>query len=402
MNKSTFLLLTLIFSVFFSLESHAHSRSQSFSQWYINGENITINFNVLSLEVTRLAADAHVDVRKDLSQILAEHLIEKVQASVDGLDCIIVKPLSKRQANKGYIRLTGEFNCQLGDEFQIKMLGFYDVVSAHLHYARVIRETGEASEIVLSDSNRSQLIHLSKVEKDYWQISKNYFLLGIEHILIGNDHLVFLLALLLLCRRISHAFVLITGFTLGHSITLSVAVFSWLQPNLIIIEALIGFSIAVVALEKIQKIWDKSLVKYTLIFLLLLLGVKVIFNVGLPILSLLGALVIASTYLTLAREKNNNVIQFSLTTAFGFIHGFGFADVLYKIGLPPSDLSLALFSFNIGVEFGQIFALSLMAFLIFLVKKFLNDKIRAVAASSLVSSILGLGVYWFLLRSMNF
>lgn len=402
MNNTTIILFSLILSVVFSIESHAHSRSQSFSQWYINGENVTINFNVLSLEVTRLAADVNVDVRKNLSQILAEHLIDKVQASVDGLDCVIVKPLSKRQAIKGYIRLTGEFNCQQGEEFQIKMLGFYDVVSAHLHYARVIRGTGEASEMVLSDANRSQLINLAKIEKNYWKIIKSYFLLGVEHILIGSDHLVFLLALLLLCRRISHAFVLITGFTLGHSITLSVAVFSWMQPNLIIIEALIGFSIAIVALETIQKILDKSVVKYTIIFLLFLLGVKGVFNIGLPILSLLGTLVIASTYLTLTKKNNNNVIQFSLTTAFGFIHGFGFADVLHEIGLPPSDLSLALFLFNIGVEFGQIIALSLMASLIFLAKTFLNDKIRTVAVSSLVSSTLGLGVYWFLLRSINF
>jgi len=385
-----------------SFDTQAHSRSQSFSQWHINGESVIVDFSILSLEVTRLAADASIDVRKDLGQILVEHLNDKIQASIDGINCELSTPLSKQPANKGYTRLKAKFNCQQGNEFRLTMRGFYDVVPAHLHYARVIRITGEASEMVLSDALRSQSVNLSDTQKDYWQVIKSYSALGMEHILIGKDHLVFLLALLLLCSRLSHAFILITGFTIGHSITLSIAVFSWFQPNMLIIEALIGFSIAVVALEKIQKLLAKSLVNYVVIFFIFLIMTKWLFNIGLPVSSLMGAVLIATSYLTLTQVDNNRAIQFLLTTAFGFIHGFGFADVLREIGLPPSELGIALLSFNVGVEFGQLLALTFMTFFILLAKKLLNDKTRQIAVSTLVSAILGLGVFWFSIRSFSF
>src|SRR4051794_21217955 len=77
-------------------------------------------------------------------------------------------------------------------------------------------------------------------------------MLGIEHILIGVDHITFLLALLLLCRRVREVAFMVTDFTLGHSLTLSLAVLGLVTPNVPVIEALIGFTIALVAVENIS------------------------------------------------------------------------------------------------------------------------------------------------------
>jgi len=424
MNRLISITLLLICFVFTSFSSSAHTRSQSFSQWYItnngfsdeNSSKVILSFNILSREITRLAADASVDVRKDLPQILIEHLSEKIQASIDDASCKIIKPLFTLPASKGYTRLEAEFKCSQGHKFQLTMQGFFDVIPSHLHYARVIRASGEASEMVLSDAVRSQVIDLQNSDENYWQTAKTYLNLGVEHILIGSDHLVFLLALLLLCRSASQVLILITGFTLGHSITLSLAVFGWLQPNMVAIEALIGFSIALVALEKIQTLQQSTIVNKLIIALVMLLGVKALFGIGLPLLSLIGISLFSISYLLLVHNikststiesgsetiNKTRAIQFLLTTAFGFIHGFGFADVLREIGLPPAQLGLALLSFNLGVEIGQIFALILMTVVIVLVNKMLSKKIQKLVMTSTVAIILGLGSYWFFVRSFMF
>ena len=67
----------------------------------------------------------------------------------------------------------------------------------------------------------------------------------------GVDHLAFVLALLLLCRRVREVVFMVSGFTLGHSLTLSLAVLGVVEPNVPVIEALIGFTIALVAAENI-------------------------------------------------------------------------------------------------------------------------------------------------------
>ncbi|MEP1446907.1 MAG: HupE/UreJ family protein [Paraglaciecola sp.] len=410
MNRSVNAILLLCLTCF-SFTSLAHTRSQSFSQWQISDQKVTLSFNILSREITRLAADASVDVRKELSQLLIDHLEGKIQANMNGIACQIIKPLIKISASKGYTRLEAEFSCLPGSEFQLVMQGFFDVVPSHLHYARVISSSGEAREMVLSDATRTQVINLNNSEKSYWETAKTYLKLGLEHILIGNDHLIFLLALVLLCGRLSQGLILVTGFTLGHSITLSLSVFGWLQPNMTIVEALIGFSIVLVALEKIQRTTDKKLMIPLAFTLFALVFVKSIFSLGLPVLTLFGITLFSMSYLVLVKdfavktspEKMENVgIQFLLTGTFGFIHGFGFADVLREIGLPPDQLGFALFSFNLGVELGQILVLSLMTVVFILSQKLLSINVRAFATTSLVSIVLGLGSYWFFVRSLNY
>ena len=83
-----------------------------------------------------------------------------------------------------------------------------------------------------------------------------YVALGVEHILIGVDHIAFLLALLILCRRPREVVLMVTGFTLGHSITLTLAVLGVVEPHAPVIEALIGFTIALVAVENVGAGYD--------------------------------------------------------------------------------------------------------------------------------------------------
>jgi len=140
--------------------------------------------------------------------------------------------------------------------------------------------------------------------------ARTYFLLGVEHILLGIDHLLFVLALFLLVRSPWMLVKVITAFTVAHSITLAVAALGWAQIPQRPVEAVIALSIMFVAAETIrQKRNDNDLT-----------------------------------------SKAPWVIAF----AFGLLHGLGFGGALKEIGLPQSDVPLALFSFNLGVEAGQL------------------------------------------------
>lgn len=137
-----------------------------------------------------------------------------------------------------------------------------------------------------------------------------YGTLGVEHILLGFDHLCFVLALMLLIASIRQLVWTITAFTVAHSITLSAATLGLVFAPSAPIEALIAFSIALVAAEAV-------------------------------------ALYHGQPSLT---SRKPWIVAF----AFGLLHGFGFAGALAETGLPADAIPLALLFFNIGVELGQL------------------------------------------------
>jgi len=151
------------------------------------------------------------------------------------------------------------------------------------------------------------------------ETAATYFMLGVEHILGGIDHLLFVLALMLLIRDRWMLLKTITAFTVAHSITLAGAALGYLSAPQPPVEAAIALSIVFLARE-----------------------------------------------LVLERTNSKDLAWRSpwiVAFAFGLLHGFGFAGALREIGLPPRDVPLALLSFNLGVEAGQV--LFVVAMLVF-------------------------------------
>ncbi len=135
-----------------------------------------------------------------------------------------------------------------------------------------------------------------------------YATLGMEHILTGFDHLLFVLGLTLLVRGWRRLLWTITAFTVGHSATLALAVLGWIHVPPGPVEVGIAFSIFVLAVE-------------------------------------------------LARPQDRSVLRaypWFMAGVFGLLHGLGFAGALAEVGLPEGEIPLALFSFNVGIEIGQI------------------------------------------------
>jgi hypothetical protein len=150
-----------------------------------------------------------------------------------------------------------------------------------------------------------------------------FFALGVEHIALGVDHLVFVLLLVLLVRGRWPLVGSITGFTLGHSLTLALATLGAISLPSAPVEAAIAASIVVLAAELLRKNDD-----------------------------------------TVSRRRPALV-----STAFGLVHGLGFAGALREVGLPREDLAVALVAFNGGVELGQLAAVALMLGAVALVRR---------------------------------
>jgi hydrogenase/urease accessory protein HupE len=140
-----------------------------------------------------------------------------------------------------------------------------------------------------------------------WEIGRAYVVLGIEHILSGVDHLLFVIALLFLVGFRRRLVGTITAFTLAHSLTLACSVLGWIALRPAPVEAVIAMSIVLVACEALRE-----------------------------------------------RETLARRMPALVSFLFGLVHGLGFAGALNSIGLPQSHLPVALLTFNLGVEIGQL------------------------------------------------
>ena len=171
---------------------------------------------------------------------------------------------------------------------------------------------------------------------------------GIQHILIGPDHLLFLVGLLLLGGSVRRLLLVVTAFTIAHSVTLSVAVLGVLTPPARLIEPAIALSIVYVGLDNLT-------------------------------------------------SRGGRDMRAWIALAFGLIHGFGFASVLRDMDLPARALGWSLFSFNLGVELGQLAVVVGVASLVMALRRAsVTAGQRLAWAGSIV--VIVAGAFWFVQR----
>jgi hydrogenase/urease accessory protein HupE len=194
-------------------------------------------------------------------------------------------------------------------------------------------------------------------------VAHDYLILGVEHIWAGVDHLLFVTGLLLIAktpRRIAWA---VTGFTLAHSVTLSLSTLGVVRLPLPPVEAGIALSILFLAREIARPDTESLARRYPL----------------------------------------------AISAFFGLLHGFGFAAALRAAGLPRNEIGAALLFFNTGVELGQLAFIAIMVIVIRVALR-VSRTIGVVPAPELLSrlqslSAYALGVpaaYWFVERLRAF
>jgi hydrogenase/urease accessory protein HupE len=178
-----------------------------------------------------------------------------------------------------------------------------------------VGRSGAVVRVVLADGRVAQRLVLPDdpvfvvpAVAGAWTVVRGYLQLGIEHILSGPDHLLFVFGLVLLAGTFRRVAATVTAFTLGHSLTLTLAALVVAPPQAPV-EMAIAASVFVLAVE-------------------------------------------------LARDPRHPSAMrrrpWLMATTFGLLHGLGFASALADAGLPPDDVPLALFAFNAGIELGQI------------------------------------------------
>jgi hydrogenase/urease accessory protein HupE len=189
---------------------------------------------------------------------------------------------------------------------------------------------------------------------------------GIEHILIGPDHVLFLIGLLLLGGSLWKLTTIVTAFTIGHSITLSLAALDVVSPPANVVEPVIALSIIFVGADNLLVQREASTRSER--------------SGGRP----LGT-------------RSPRDIRAWVAGVFGLVHGFGFASVLKEFGLPVTALGWSLFSFNLGVEIGQLVIVLLVAWTLAAIRR-RNESLgrRLVLAGSVI--VMAAGGYWFVER----
>jgi len=198
------------------------------------------------------------------------------------------------------------------------------------------------------DRGRARFEYYSGTRQGALAVVRKFLPEGIHHILIGPDHLLFLVGLLLLGGTIRRLALVVTAFTVAHSLTLSLAALNVVSPPARIIEPAIALSIVYVGADNLLVHGGRDMRAW-------------------------------------------------IAFAFGLIHGFGFANVLGEMDLPTRALGWSLFSFNLGVEIGQLIVVIAVAsaFAAMRAKSETAGRWLVVAGSIVVVTA---GTFWFVQR----
>ena len=381
-----------------SVGASAHTRSQSYSAWTVDGAMLTGIFQVDARRVTQLSEQA--DAGK-LGGLLAAHLADTVIVEQQGASCDALEPRVLPSA-RGEVRVEMPFVCPepIGQEPATVVIGaFFEVSPSHVHYARVARPGGQAQEVLATV--RSHEFEVGSVAAAPPTDLGAFFRLGLEHVLSGVDHLAFLLALALLAGSFGRAFWAATGFTLGHSLTLGLVAAGWLSPNVPAVEALIGFTVAFAAGEAYASRpgraphagWITLGVVASVPLAAKFLGASL-----LPWAVVAGTAMFAACAGGLGGESARRLAPL-LATAFGLAHGAGFAGALLELDIPRERLLTALLGFNLGVEAAQLLALAVVA-AIALAAARIPAGARSRALDYVTAALFAVGTYWFVERAL--
>ena len=227
-------------------------------------------------------------------------------------------------------------------------LNVYDLSRRSATEVDGAKAEGQALTQAILDRGRTRFDYYAGTTQGAFAVIRRFVPAGVHHILIGPDHVLFLVGLLLLGGSIRQLAFIVTGFTIAHSITLSLAALNIVTPPARIIEPAIALSIVYVGADNLL-------------------------------------------------IRGGRDVRAWIAFAFGFIHGFGFANVLREMDLPARALGWSLFSFNVGVEIGQLLVVVAVA------SAFTALRSRSEAAGrqlAVVGSIvvMAAGAFWFVQR----
>jgi len=341
------IIILSLLTLFAHSQAEAHEYIGSVSNSIITVENRTVNY-YLSVPPNLVSAIRQL-VGKNRSDYYA-YIADSIETSVEGSNCRlerIVGPDLQKSGNSIYHAL---FECPKdADSFTFTSNLFFDIDERHLQFARVADADKPGLflyEGVLSSNNPDIEVESLKAGGSLF-VSRVYrfFILGAEHFLTGYDHILFLFSVVLVTTTFVSTVKVITSFTIAHSITLVLAFIGLISLPSTVVEPLIALSIVFVALENLR--------------------------------------------------GGDFSRRWIITFLFGLVHGLGFVGALKEITVSESELVTSIFSFNLGIEGGQVLIIAVIYPLLHHIRKLTWWPIFQRLASMFIGFA---GLYWLIAR----
>lgn len=325
-------------------------------------------FSYIDVDVQRaggVAVVLHVfDVAHELQLVAPERLLdpaalpseaermtallrERLVVEIDGQPVVVTWSPPEALAERQSVRLRGRYDIGRAPGRVALTANLFPYDPQHQTFVNVYERGALRSQAILG-RGREQVEYFAGTRQGAIAVMRKFVPAGFHHILIGPDHLLFLFGLLLLGGSLRVLALVVTAFTLAHSVTLTLAALNILTPPPQIVEPAIALSIVYVGADNLL-------------------------------------------------VRGGRDVRVWIAFGFGLIHGFGFANVLREMDLPRSALAWSLFSFNVGIEIGQLLVVTAVASALAALRT------RSVAASRRLAlagslAVIGAGAFWFIQR----
>ena len=375
----------------------AHTRSESHSAWTIDGPVVHVNFSVADLEARRITRDGG---RPGDATLLA-YLTPRLGVTAAGRPCRPAAPPRILAAAAGFRRAEFQYACPSGNDLHLIDRAFFELVPTHVNFAQIQRPSGDfAEQLITADQ---QGLDITGTEGGLQSAGILRFIgMGIMHIFTGIDHMSFLLGLVLISRRLRDLVFVVTGFTIGHSLTLALAVTGIIRPHAEFIDALVALTIALIGAENVSVASGRpgTIALWTGGGLMAMAALRLAGIGLLPPLLLIGAAIFSANYIMISGHlRDAGRVRLVVTLVFGLIHGFGFAADLLESKLPPEKLAEILVGFNLGVEIGQLTIVLLLTGAVVLLRRVRLALPRPIVVDVCAAGLVAVGTFWFMSRS---
>lgn len=391
--------ILLIACLTHALPADAHTKSETYTVWHISGPTVRSTWSVPLVEADRLAQSGGRATNEDVAGYLTSHVWVTSQAG----RCSSTGPVRAVAATEQFRRFELAFRCASPDGIELHSAAFFELVPSHVTLAQIESDTGDLVEQMITNDHQTLSLAGGGDAELRSASFLDYMKMGVMHIFTGVDHMSFLLGLVLISRRARDLAFVITGFTLGHSATLALAVTGVLRPHAEYIDALVALTIALIGAENIAVATRRpEVISMGIASLLTVMAIASAAGFGsLPASLLAGAGLFGASYLMMSGHLYDaGRLRLVVTLVFGLIHGFGFASNLLEMQLPKERLAELLVGFNLGVEVGQLtLVFGLLAIVAVLARARISLP-RPIVVDVLSSALVGLGMYWFISRSL--
>ena len=240
--------LLLVFLLgFAAAPALAHTRSESDSVWEIDGKRVDVTVTFAVAESKPLSRDG----AQPSDEVMRRYLAEWVYPISQGRRCDLDPPVEVLSAQPGFRKFDMTYACPDSQKLEVHSGAFSDLTPSHVDFAQIQNAgTGEFTEQLITRDRATVA-----VSGEGGELQEASFLdfvrMGVMHIFTGVDHMSFLLGLVLISRRLKDLVFVVTGFTIGHSLTLALAVTGVLRPHAEYIDALVALTIALIGAENL-------------------------------------------------------------------------------------------------------------------------------------------------------